>query len=356
MLNIEGRRDHNLGEFGSAGSDRPVRLTAKLKKKLGIRLRVCIFFGVSTLLPSSLRAWGPIGHMAVGYVAYQNLTAATKTRVRDLLKLNPEYANWEKQIPVGTSPDDHDRMIFMFATTWADDIKGDPKYSDDSPDPNVPDGPSSSQNIGYGDLFRHRYWHFVDTPFSPDQTALPAIPTPNAQSEIAAFRAVLASSQADELKSYDLVWLLHLVGDVHQPLHATTRVTHSNVSGDAGGNKIFLWGEAASNLHAYWDDLPGSDCKFCSDKAHCADRASVFGKNLKPATSTAAHNTNSASWIQESFEYARSQVYKTPIGLGDGPYTIVPRSTYDSTAYRLAEKRIAVAGARLAQLLNTELK
>ena len=56
-----------------------------------------------------LWAWGAIGHMTVAYVAYQQLSPAAKARVRDLLKLNPDFANWEKQIPAGTSPDDHDR-------------------------------------------------------------------------------------------------------------------------------------------------------------------------------------------------------------------------------------------------------
>src|SRR6202042_1762839 len=96
-------------------------------------------------------------------------------------------------------------------------------YSDDgSNGGNTPGGDSSSLNVGYTDLLRHRYWHFVDTPFSQDGSTLPAIPAPNAQTQIAAFRAVLASAEPDELKSYDLVWLLHLVGDVHQPLHCVT--------------------------------------------------------------------------------------------------------------------------------------
>lgn len=102
------------------------------------RLRVYLWSILLVFLPVSLFAWGPIGRMTVGYVACQNLTPAAKARVRDLLKLNPEYANWDKAIPAGTSPDDHDRMIFMIATIWADDIKGDSKYSDDGPDPNTP--------------------------------------------------------------------------------------------------------------------------------------------------------------------------------------------------------------------------
>src|SRR5712671_5435587 len=322
---------------------------------ISLRARICLLILVS--LPASAFAWGPIGHMAVGYVAYQRLTPATKARVRDLLKLNPDYSGWEKQIPSGTSPGDHDMMIFMIATIWADDIKGEPQYSDDGSDGgNTPDGASSSQNTGYTDLLRHRYWHFVDTPFSSDHTPLPSLPAPNAQTQIVAFRAVLASSQPDELKSYDLVWLLHLVGDIHQPLHAATRVTQSDVKGDAGGNKVKLQGDAASNLHSYWDDLPGSECKFCSDRISGVHRAVVFGKTLRPALPRAVNNLDTAAWAHESFEYARTDVYRAPIGPAAGPYTIVPWSIYESKAYRLAQKRIALAGARLARVLNDELK
>ena len=325
-------------------------VTPEQQTSLMTMLRTCLCTFLFALLTAPALAWGPIGHMAVAYGAYQSLTPATKARVRDLLKLNPDYPEWNKQVPASTSAADHDMIIFMIAATWADDIKGDSKYSDDGPDPNAPNGASSSQNIGYTDLFRHRYWHFVDTPFPSD---LP-IPTPNAETQIVAFRAVLASSQPDGLKSYDIVWLLHLIGDVHQPLHAATRITQSK--GDAGGNAVKLFGDAASNLHSYWDDLPGSDGSFCKDKIHCVNRAMVLGRSLKPASSKASHNTNTAAWIRESFDYARTEVYKTPIGPGEGPYTIVPYSLYETRAFRLAEKRIALGGARLAQVLNNELK
>jgi hypothetical protein len=319
--------------------------------------RACLCALLLALFPASLIAWGGIGHMTVAYVAYQKLTPAAKTRVRDLLKLNPDYANWEKQIPAGTSADDHDRMIFMMAAVWPDDIKGEPQYSDDGTDGgNTPGGASSAQNIGYGDLLRHKYWHFVDTPFSPDQTPLPPIPAPNAQTQIVAFRAVLGSAQPDDLKSYDLVWLIHLIGDIHQPLHSVTRVTQFAPKGDAGGNRVKLFGDAAYNLHSYWDDLPGFECKYCSDKVQCVNRATVLAKTLQPASAKSRHNTDTAAWIRESFDYARTKVYRDPIGAEDQPYTIVPGSRYERQAYELAQKRIAVAGERLAQVLNDELK
>ena len=313
--------------------------------------------GLITLLPLPLFAWGSIGHMTVAYVAYQRLSPAAKTRVRDLLKLNPDYDKWEKEVPQGTSAQDHDQIIFMIASVWADDIKGESQYSDDgSNGGNTPNGANSSQNLGYSDLLRHKYWHFIDTPFSPDGSALPEIPAPNAQTQIVAFRAVLGSSQSDELKSYDLVWLLHLIGDIHQPLHAVTRITQPHPKGDAGGNFVKLFGDASSNLHSYWDDLPGADCKFCNDKMHCVNRAIVLGRSLASANSKEARNTDAAAWVRESSDYARTVVYRDPIGVQDQPFTIVPDSAYERQANRLARRRIALAGARLAQVLNAELK
>ena len=320
-----------------------------------LRTFLCLLGLAFLPTPLSL-AWGPIGHMTVASIAYQSLTAETKTRVRELLKLNPDFPNWEKQIPPGTSADDHDRMIFMIASIWADDIKGEVQYSDDGTDGgNTPGGAASSQNIGYSDLLRHRYWHFVDISFSPDQTPLPAVPAPNAQTQIIAFRAVLASSQPDELKSYDLVWLVHLIGDVHQPLHAVTRITRLHPKGDAGGNLVKLFGDATSNLHGYWDDLPGSDCKFCNEKIQCVNRAIVLGKAYQSAASKSG-SLDTTVWIRESFDYARTRVYRDPIGSADQPYTIVPESSYETEAQKLAKMRVALAGARLAQVLNTELK
>src|SRR5262249_32601997 len=152
-------------------------------------------------------------------------------------------------------------MLFMIAATWPDEIKSDSAYKDDgSHHGNRPDGsPDPSGNHGYSDKLRHKYWHFVDTPFSSDGTTLPAIPTPNAQERIALFRGVLASNAKDPLKSYDLVWLLHLVGDVHQPLHCATRVSSGGPDGDDGGNAIKLTCPGCPpKLHSFWDDVPGT--------------------------------------------------------------------------------------------------
>ena len=153
----------------------------------------------------------------MGAIAYEHLTPKVRTSVDALLKLNPSYPEWV----AGIAEQDEGKVAFMKAATWPDMIKNDMRYTNDG---NLPNGPDAGRNIGYDDKLMHRYWHFIDNPYTSDGTTLPAPDLPNAHTQIVAFRETLRDSAApDELKSYDLVWLLHLVGDVHQPLHTITR-------------------------------------------------------------------------------------------------------------------------------------
>jgi hypothetical protein len=96
-------------------------------------------------------------------------------------------------------------------------------------------------------------------PFSTDGTPVPEVPTPNAATRTEDFRKVLADPESpDLLKSYDLAWVLHLVGDIHQPLHAVSRFTHQLPQGDLGGNRVRLCDPACrQELHFVWDQALG---------------------------------------------------------------------------------------------------
>jgi hypothetical protein len=275
--------------------------------------------------------------MMVAAVAYDQLTPAAHTQVSRLLQLNPDYPRWIEHAAGG----ERDEIAFVMAANWADEIKSEAGYENDGEHPS---GPDAARNIGYADRLQHRYWHYIDLPFSTDQTPLRPPPTPNAQTQIALFRKTIASAEAsDELKSYDLVWLLHLVGDVHQPLHATSRFTHSQPSGDAGGNLVALCQRPCRNeLHAFWDDLPGTE-----KNPMVAIRRAAHLPRPYPAV---AAIDDEQKWIRESFSIAQNSVYIPPIGDGPGPYSIDPQ--YRSIAHRVAGDRLALAGARLAHILN----
>ena len=311
---------------------------------------IFVFLLVAAGAASQSRAWNDRGHMTVAYIAYKQLKPATRGRVDALLKLNPKYPDWEtainQQVP-NASETDKNLMIFMIAATWPDQIKRDKTYTSDGSDKgNRPDGsPDPARNSGYDDLLMHKYWHFIDTPFSTDGTPLPPIPVPNAQDRIALFRSVLASNSPEPLKSYDLCWLLHVVGDVHQPLHASTRVSSSDPRGDAGGNLVKL-SCAGCELHFFWDDLLGTDSAL--------EAVQNAAKKLPKADSALAAKSDEKDWLAESFLAAEQQVYISPVAAGDGPFTVT--NSYKKAAARLARQRVALAGARLANLLNNELK
>jgi hypothetical protein len=179
-----------------------------------------------------------------------------------------------------------------------------------------------------------------------DGSPLPPIPSPNAVTQIKAFRTLIKSTKPDPLKSYDLVWLLHLVGDVHQPLHATSRVSAADPRGDSGGNNVKCGSPCPSELHGYWDDVLGTNTSPVP--------ALAAALALPAADPVAAKIADESKWIAESFQLAKDDVYVVPIGPGDGPFTLT--APYETKAKTVAQARVALAGARLAALINANLK
>lgn len=323
-----------------------------------IKTKICLLALLTNLLAglaTPAYAWDSYGHMMVAAVAYQQLTAQAKLRANALIQLNPKFNQWSNWIPSTISQADKDEMIFMIAATWADEIKSAGNYtSDGSHNGNRPEtSPDPSGNHGYTDLLMHKYWHFIDTPFTKDGSPLKPVPDPNAQERIALFRGILASNSSDDLKSYDLVWLLHLVGDVHQPLHCVTRISSTQLEGDDGGNgeKVTKLDNTQVSFHKYWDDLLGTGSE--TDIA-VVQSAMASASSLPKANKMVAPKSSELFWIAESVQIAKNDVYKSPIGAGTGPFTITPK--YEKSAISIAKTRIALAGTRLANLINSELK
>jgi hypothetical protein len=316
------------------------------------RLAALLFFGtVAFGWVHPARAWDDFGHMLVAASAYDGLTPPVKKKVDALLKLNPEYSTWVK----GVAAKDKGKVAFMMAARWPDWIKQKGSgYVSDGPNGGnrPPDDPSASQNTGYTDTAMHKYWHFIDEPFVPsgDSTSPQPPPSVNAQTEIALLRAALKSGKTKQkLKSYDLVWLEHIVGDVHQPLHCTSRFDAADASGDSGGNSVLLGkgtGYSATELHALWDDFPGTS----KDTG-----AAIAAQTTLPAPDKdQAAIADETKWVDESFQAAKKSVYAAPIGIGDGPFT--PDASYLTKGTDLSAARISLGAARLANLINDALK
>ena len=310
--------------------------------------KACVLLVAALLTIRSLEAWDSEGHMMVAYIAFQNLTPAAKTAAMRLLQKHPDYQQWVAGIPVDSSHED-DRLAraMMMAATWPDQIKSDSHYRNDGETP--PHTPAAGQNIGYADTFQHRYWHFEDIPFAVSGATGHAPPSINAEERINLFIAALQQAPTAALldkQSYDFVWLLHLVGDIHQPLHCTSRFTPTQSNGDEGGLKVTVKPTvgASTALHFFWDDLPG-----VSQDPNAAITAAGRLPHVSPATGIDVH-----AWVANSEHLAETVAYAAPIGTSAGPYSL--NSAYEQNARQTASVQLETAGIRLANIFNATLR
>lgn len=101
------------------------------------------------------------------------------------------------------------------------------------------------------------------------------------------------------------------------------------------------------NLHSFWDGVLGG-----GDAPSTAFNAIT---TLPTPPASAANDLDVSHWLDECFQAALQTAYKKPpIGTGTGPFTLT--QAYKTAARKLAEKQVALAGARLAKILNEELR
>lgn len=292
-------------------------------------------------------AWWDEGHMQIAYLAYQHLDQPVKDKVDLLLKLNKDYADW-----TCGAPDDQTAKVYAFvhAATWSDDIRTKSGYHDGK----VADA-DAARNIGYADLNRHAYWHYKDILFSPDGTKLPPPDPVDAVSQLKIMIAALPTSSgaSDDIRSYDLVWTLHLVGDLHQPLHAAQRHTAEIPTGDRGGNVEQVTPATGETLplHFYWDRMFGG---YSSVFGAIFDAKESGGLASVVPDATAAQILDPNIWAQESFELAKKFAYAPPISTDKTAVQLT--RDYETNARNVARSQAALAAARLANLLNDRLK
>jgi hypothetical protein len=218
-------------------------------------------------------------------------------------------------------PGTRNTKLFMSAATWPDQIRGDKSYNADGPEGgNRAPVNGGNENIGYSDKALHKYRHFFDTPISQDGTLVQPSFSPNAENQVKAFAGALALRESKNRESYDMVWLMHLVGNVNQPLHNATRFSQDAPNGDAGGNLVAINATAckdntATELHALWDGAIGSS----------EDPQAVISVPAALAPQTVAAGDNDVDvWISESVKLAQTKAYVAQVGDGKGLFTLGP--------------------------------
>ncbi|MDB6062245.1 MAG: nuclease [Verrucomicrobiaceae bacterium] len=291
------------------------------------------------IFSSRASAWNDCGHMTIAAIAYSQLSEKAKPHIDELLRRNPSYSQWTNDVTLQDRP----RVAFMRASTWPDDIRRDPSYFDKN------DNNKNLLNSGYRDKSLHRSWHYINKPFSTDHTQLRDAGQPNIQTQLSALHLALQTNHSNsDVSSYNLIWFIHLVGDAHQPLHATSRFARNFPQGDRGGNSISICEKTCDeNLHAYWDQLLGT-----TRKPAAIQRAA---EKYPAADGRLAVIVDEHVWLDESAEIARRIVYAAPFddaGENYGADNIALTPPYAAAATRIARQQAAVAGARLANALN----
>jgi hypothetical protein len=301
-------------------------------------------WGVSA---SPALAWNDRGHMLAAMVAYQQMTPETRARVNEILRHHPQYDLLKEGEP--TPGPDQDLWVFLRAATWPDMVR-------------------SPSNPLHG-AEHHAQWHYINFPVNESGKRGPQpVEKWNGQHEPANLLQAVedmknqleAKSTKDDRRAIDLCWMEHLVGDIHQPLHAVSLFSSAFPEGDKGGNSFTVKrGETPTNLHSYWDGILGRDVSVGTLKSQ------IEGWEKNPDLSRAKllggkHDTDVAAWAHESRDIAEHQVYLDGrlkgvrhTGHGDYPKDIpaLP-SGYEEAAKRLAAKRIMLAGFRMADELG----
>ena len=252
------------------------------------------------LIPSIVHAWGGDGHQIICLIAEARLTPAAKAGIHDLLG--------DAHISDGE------------IASWADEIRR--QRSETAP------------------------WHYVDIPTDAKgfDEARDGQKGNNVVDKINDFKAKLQdpkASKADRVEA--LKFLVHFVGDIHQPLHCAER------NKDKGGNTrlvFFLAVPKATNLHTCWDTNILLNYKGSVRDAEYADELNAA---ITPEQATEWANGTSVDWANESHDLAVSAVYKgVP---ADGPPPKLDQAYVDA-AGKVIDQQLQRAGVRLAATLN----
>jgi hypothetical protein len=304
---------------------------------------------IISFLAYNIKAWDVSGHMIVAQIAYERLNPTALAQVK---KLSNELA-------LSGQP-----LNAINVAAWADEIK------------HQHGGP-------YAGEFKN--WHFIDLGCNPNDPDLlthpPKMSIQNGDLVTALNRcfAVIKEHNQDPLITNDVIALaliMHLVGDIHQPLHCTAyyyaqaHVEPGHVrpeATDGGGNAITVsnFEDQYPELHEFWDVAYKTDFNTASGEI-------TSEKDLKVST-TAPNSSDVKAWAQkiEAFAPDNSKSLEPDFkkwaqethalgcqwgydALGSDPETLPKTLTekYAADGKRIASQQLCLAGYRLAQLLN----
>jgi hypothetical protein len=279
-------------------------------------------------------AWNAAGHRISALIAWERLDERTKAGVAAVLRQHPDYERWQTR----SKDADADRAAFLEASTWPDDIRRDRRFY------TAGHAPPTPTLHGFPDMERRLAWHYVDRPLHPGHKARPS---PGALArQLAALPKILCDPESSAAeRAYALPWLIHLVADAHQPLHAASR-NRAHGDDDSGGNEQRIFNPLqpkypSTNLHSYWDELPGKPWLRGKRLASTVEVLTL----LYPPTAQAGDDAT--QWLEESWQLARQAAYP-----GGDNAVLTISAEFQARALEITGQRLGQAGYRLAVQLQ----
>lgn len=283
-------------------------------------------------------AWNDTGHEVVALIAWENLSPPARSKVVAIMRQAPAASRLPQLFRQDNRPlEVRQREFFRRAATWAD-------LARDLPD------------------FDHPTWHHRNFYWKQDNGVAVDLPDlqvnrENIVERLGHFKTRLADPGAPASeRAIELAWVLHLVGDIHQPLHCSGRVTAAEPNGDHGGNDFKLAlipghpRRDRQRLHAYWDGM--------IDKAFRRNAGETESAYLQRAASLIVAR-HPRALLEAQLEpgqidvWARESVVAAQAAYPDTlKRNKEPASDYRLTGIQISRERVALGGYRLALMLE----
>ena len=305
-------------------------------------LRSLVFMAVLLCLSVPAFAWDETGHKITAYIAWQRMTPDVRERVIKILQAAPEdsqigtfYASNGSRLL-----ETRKREFFMVMATWPDIIR---------------DAKFEVRNKKYA----NSPWHYADTFWQWKDGKVVFVDSQEANGlamqKLIDFDRVIRGTASDSEKAIAIAWLEHLIGDIHQPLHTSGKVTDSNPKGDQGGNLFLLTPKGTpranqENLHWFWDSIIVRSMPNAKDQCDADYLDPIAQEIIKLYPYDKMKDKLSLGkfdvWAKESLEFATTEVYK------DVSWFETPSDKYKKKAFDIAQQRLALAGYRMGDLFN----
>lgn len=287
-----------------------------------------------------VQAWDYFGHNVIGTITWEQMDPSTRDAVTQLLLKAPPDSALPALFPAGARPlETKKRVLFVRAQGWADLVR----------DELWPERKAK---------YDHPEWHYVNRFWAEGPSGPRRLPERGTAGELVIrldeMRRKLtedSARHADPERAIALAWVLHLVGDVHQPLHSSARVESVDPDGDRGGNDFLLDDVEAPNLHAFWDSILDRTRRQAPGESYFAwvQRVADEIMRLYPRDgfATELRVDNIDEWSKQAAVIAMRSAYPGSLVRGAAP----PRR-YQDEVFEKASRQAALAGCRLARLLT----